>query len=205
MGTILYILFSVLGLILAWAVVVGLYVMLATIAAPPEASQPIPIGEPAQQLEGTRYLEYRVGVRIEAPASAVWALLTDAPKFPSWNSTIISIGGQIAAGQKIQLKAKVAPDRTFPLTVSTFEPNQKMVWEDGNKAFKGVRTFVLKEAGGATEVTMARGPDRGLLADGQGQAAGLPALLRRLRRRPEEGRRSRRLIPRSVPGGGASV
>ena len=39
--------------------------------------------------------------------------------------------------------------------MSTFEPSTKLVWEDGNKAFKGVRTFTLTaRTDGTTDVTM---------------------------------------------------
>lgn len=123
---------------------------------PPEASTTIALDEPAVVLDGERYLEYRVGTTIAAEPDVVWALLTDAPGYPAWNSTVISIDGTIAAGEEIELKSKVDPERTFELTVSAFEPDHKLVWEDGGSAFKGVRTFTLTAKGdGTTEVTMA--------------------------------------------------
>jgi uncharacterized protein YndB with AHSA1/START domain len=123
---------------------------------PPEASSPIALDEPATVLDGERYLEYRVGVSVTAEPEVVWSLLTDAPGYPAWNSTVISIDGNIAAGEEIELKSKVDPDRTFELTVSAFEPAQKLVWEDGGSAFRGVRTFTLTSKGdGTTAVTMA--------------------------------------------------
>lgn len=122
---------------------------------PPEAAAPVGLDGPAALLDGERYLEYRVGVTIDAKPDVVWALLTDAAAYPSWSSTVISIDGTIAKGEKIALKSKVDPKRTFELTVSTFEPNRMLVWEDGGKAFKGVRTFTLTPRGdGTTEVTM---------------------------------------------------
>ncbi|KIG14295.1 hypothetical protein DB30_06897 [Enhygromyxa salina] len=133
----------------------ALSVLTAKIQAPPSAAEPIPPDGKARKLEGERYLEYRVGVTINAPPEAVWALLTNAANFPLWNSTVTSIEGTIAEGQRIKLKAKVAPDRVFPLLVSTFEPHRRMVWEDGNKIFKGVRTFTLESNGTTTTVTMA--------------------------------------------------
>jgi uncharacterized protein YndB with AHSA1/START domain len=124
--------------------------------APPEASSPIALDEPAAVLDGDRYLEYRVGVRVAAEPEVVWALLTDAQGYPRWNSTVISIDGTIAAGEEIELVSKVDPERTFELTVSTFEPARTLVWEDGGGAFKGVRTFTLVPQGdGTTAVTMA--------------------------------------------------
>jgi len=111
---------------------------------------------PATRLDGKRYLEYRVGVHIAAEPAVVWALLTDAAGYPAWNSTVVSIDGTIAKGERIELKSTIDPKRTFGLTVSELEPNQRMVWQDGGKAFKGVRTFTLRRRDdGTTEVTMA--------------------------------------------------
>jgi uncharacterized protein YndB with AHSA1/START domain len=136
----------------AWAI----FVFTAKIEAPGEARTAIALGSAARKLEGTRYLEYRIGVTITAAPEKVWALLTNAAAFPQWNSEVLGIEGTIALGEKIKLKAKIAPDRTFPLRVSAFEPGRKLVWEDGNKIFKGVRTFTLTpNADGTTAVTMA--------------------------------------------------
>ncbi len=134
----------------------GLTLSACASTPPPETSQPVALGDPALLLDGERYLEYRVGVHVEATPQVVWGLLTDAPRYPEWNSTVISIDGTIAEGEEIALKAKIDPKRTFDLTVSTFEPNARLVWQDGGKAFKGVRTFVLTARDdGTTEVTMA--------------------------------------------------
>lgn len=123
---------------------------------PTEASSPIVLDEPAVVLDGERYLEYRVGATIAAEPEVVWALLTDAEGYPRWNSTVISIDGEIAASQEIALRSKVDPERTFELTVSTFDENRTLVWEDGGGAFRGVRTFTLTPRGdGTTEFRMA--------------------------------------------------
>ncbi len=122
---------------------------------PPEASTPIALDEPASVLDGERYLEYRVGTTIAAEPPVVWALLTDAEGYPTWNSTVISIDGRIAAGEEIELVSKVDPERTFELTVSTFEVDRTLVWEDGGGAFRGVRTFTLTPRDdGTTELRM---------------------------------------------------
>lgn len=123
---------------------------------PPAAAAPIALDQPAEVLDGERYLEYRVGATIAAEPEVLWSLLTDAQGYPAWNSTVISIDGEIVAGQEIELKAKVDPERTFELTVSTFDENRTLVWEDGGGAFKGVRTFTLTPRGdGTTEFRMA--------------------------------------------------
>jgi hypothetical protein len=86
----------------------------------------------------------------------VWALLTDAKRFPVWNSTVTSIEGEIALGQKLALKVPLDPKRTFSPKVTRFEPAREMVWSDGfAPMFRGVRTFTLRDKGaGTTEFAM---------------------------------------------------
>lgn len=113
---------------------------------------------PAEKTETTFRLEYRVSAQIDAPAAAVWALLTDAPGFPKWNSTVTSIEGKIAQGEKLAIRVPVAPGRTFSPRVVALEPAAKMVWADGMAPmFRGERTFTLEpRAGGrGTQFTMA--------------------------------------------------
>src|SRR5882757_6720387 len=94
----------------------------------------------AVKTKSTFRMEYTITINVQAPPSRLWAMLTNAADFPRWNSTLISIDGKIAAGEKINLKAKSAPDRVFALTVSEFAPERQMVWRDGNAMFAGVRT-----------------------------------------------------------------
>lgn len=125
-------------------------------APPPESQEPIALDGQAKLLDGQRYLEYRVGVEINADADAVWTLLTDAKRYPEWNSTVTELKGNIAPGETIALRSTVNPKRTFKLKVSTFEPGSRLVWEDGGRAFKGVRTFtIVARDDGTTTVTMA--------------------------------------------------
>ena len=88
-------------------------------------------------------LDYSIAIDIAAPPPVVWALLTNAKAYPQWNSTVVKLDGNIAKTETIHLVAKVAPDRTFDLKVTEYVKNEKMVWEDGGKAFAGVRTFTL--------------------------------------------------------------
>lgn len=116
----------------------------------------IPMTGRATKSKTTFRMTYAVGANINAPASRIWALLTDAKGFPQWNSTVQSIEGTVAPAQKIKLYAKIAPRRAFNLTVSEFVPDQRMVWSDGNFLFRGVRTYTLTpQADGSTNFTMA--------------------------------------------------
>ncbi|MBL8909556.1 MAG: SRPBCC domain-containing protein [Archangium sp.] len=99
-------------------------------------------------------LDYSIAITIAAPPEVVWAVLTDASGFTRWNSTLTKLEGEIARDKKVSLVSKVAPDRTFTLTVSEFEANKKMVWEDGNGMFLGVRHFTLLPSEGGTVVAM---------------------------------------------------
>ncbi len=85
-----------------------------------------------------------IEIRVQAEAEIIWAMLTNASDFPRWNSTVTSIEGPIAQGQKLSIKVKLDPKRVFKPKVKVFEPKAQMTWEDGAAPFfKGVRTFTL--------------------------------------------------------------
>lgn len=101
---------------------------------------------------------YSTSTTIAAPPSRVWEILTDASAYPSWNSTIISMGGTIAEGERIALVSTLNPKRTFKLSVSNVTAPTSMVWSDGMPLglFSGVRTFTLDASGdGGCEFSMA--------------------------------------------------
>jgi uncharacterized protein YndB with AHSA1/START domain len=92
-----------------------------------------------------------VAIDIAAPKATIWALLTDASKFASWNSTIVELTGTIAPGGKIKIRSKLAPNRTFNLRVKEFEPHNRLSWGDA----MGTRTYLLTpKADGKTRFTM---------------------------------------------------
>lgn len=95
------------------------------------------------QERGTFRREWGVRAELSAPPARIWGLLTDATEFPRWNSTVTQIEGPIAPGQKLKVKVPIS-ERTFTPTVTTFDPEARMVWSDGAAPFfKGVRTFTL--------------------------------------------------------------
>lgn len=104
---------------------------------------PTPDGK-AVLSKATFRIEYAVSIHIKAPPNRIWTLLTSANDFPRWNSTIQSIEGNIRLGEKIKLRATIAPQRVFNLNIKEFTPEQKMVWADGMAPmFTGIRTFTL--------------------------------------------------------------
>jgi uncharacterized protein YndB with AHSA1/START domain len=83
-----------------------------------------------------------VSVNIKADPAIVWALLTNAQDYPRWNSTVISIDGDIIPGGKIKLKSTLDPKRTFKLRVKSFASEKELTWGDG----KGTRVYILLPA-----------------------------------------------------------
>jgi uncharacterized protein YndB with AHSA1/START domain len=65
---------------------------------------------------------------IEAPNTTVWSLLTDLHAQLKWNSTLTSIEGKVALGERVSFKVPEAPGQMFsPKVVAYDEPNS-MVW-----------------------------------------------------------------------------
>jgi hypothetical protein len=94
---------------------------------------------------------------IRARPEQVWAILTDAPGYTDWDSSVARIEGRIAPGESIKLESKAAPGRSFPIKVTEFDPPRRMVWSGGMPIpglFKGVRTFTLAPEGDGTRYTM---------------------------------------------------
>jgi hypothetical protein len=94
---------------------------------------------------------------IHAAPTDIWAILTDAARWPEWNTTIDGIDGQIVPGGQVTVRAKASPGRAFPVKVSEFEPGRRMVWTAGMPLglFKGERTFTLTEQpGGGVQFAM---------------------------------------------------
>lgn len=94
----------------------------------------------------TFHRETSVSTVIKADEAIIWALLTNANDYPRWNSTVTSIQGTIALGEKIVLKSTLDAKRSFKLKVRDFEPTKKLVWGDG----KGQRTYSLTQNGDGT-------------------------------------------------------
>jgi len=96
-----------------------------------------------------------VEVNIQASAERIWDLLTYAPGFPRWNSTVTAVDGQIREGERLRLHVP-GTKRTFTPIVSGVVPSRRMIWSDGFvPLFKGVRTFELNaRENGSTDFVM---------------------------------------------------
>ncbi len=97
-----------------------------------------------------------VSANIRAKPEVIWALLINAANMSTWNSTVISVEGRIALGEKIKLKSISAPERVFNLKIDEFNPPLKLVWSDGAAPmFRGVRTYTLtSKSDGTTDFNM---------------------------------------------------
>ena len=92
----------------------------------------------------------RIAQHIDADPAMVWRLLTTAAEYPRWNSTVVSLDGQIALGSTIKLVSTLDPSRTFSLKVKEFEPNVLLTF--GDAMF--TRTCSLSGAAGGTRVAI---------------------------------------------------
>ena len=93
----------------------------------------------AMTIKETFSRETAVSININADPAIIWNLLTNAADYPRWNSTVISLDGEIEQGERIALKSTLDPKRTFKLKVKTFVPQRQLVWGDN----KGNRTYTL--------------------------------------------------------------
>lgn len=110
----------------------------------------------ATKTENTFRMDCSVRCDIAAAPDKIWALLTNTAGFSRWNSTVSSLKGRIATGERLELKVPLDPKRTFRPRVTKLEENRFMEWSDGmSPMFKGVRTFTLTPKGeGLTEFAM---------------------------------------------------
>ena len=105
----------------------------------------------ATTIKKTFSRETSVSIDIQADPKTIWGLLTNASNYSKWNSTVISIEGKIALGEKIQLKSYLDPKRVFKLSVKEVEADKRLVWGDA----MGKRVYSLTSNGnGQTNFSM---------------------------------------------------
>lgn len=104
----------------------------------------------ASTVKTTFSRETSVSIIIEAPSEAIWEIITNVGNYPKWNSTIVSIEGEIVENGKIKLVSTLDPKRSFKLRVKEFSPTSRLVWGDG----QGNRIYTLTEKDGTTIFTM---------------------------------------------------
>lgn len=102
--------------------------------------------------------EYLTATRIAAPAERVWAALTDAAAYSTWNPEIVRIDGVIAPNARITAHVRLGSGavRRVPQRISVFEPLRRMEWIGGLPfgLFIGRRTFTVSPTTEGTEFQM---------------------------------------------------
>ena len=87
---------------------------------------------------------YKASTTINAPAEKIWSILTDAAGYPAWDLTMVRIEGKLALGETVKFFTKLSA-QAFPVKVTAFEPNKKLVLTGGMPLglFKSERTHTL--------------------------------------------------------------
>ncbi|MBX2868443.1 MAG: SRPBCC domain-containing protein [Acidiferrobacterales bacterium] len=102
-------------------------------------------------------MKFEASIGIEAFADDIWRVLTDAPGWTEWDTTIDDLIGDMELNAKLEVYSRLSPERAFKVRVLEFSPPTQMVWKGGLPLglFSGVRTFQLTPGEGAfTEVTV---------------------------------------------------
>ena len=106
----------------------------------------IPANSTAVTTRTTFSRETAVSIPIQADPTIVWNLLTSAADFSRWNSTVVSLQGEIKAGETLQLKSTLDEKRTFTLKVKEVVPEKRLVWGDR----QGSRVYTIQKGEGNT-------------------------------------------------------
>ena len=104
---------------------------------------------------------------INARASIVWEVITDAGNLTVWESGITAIDGELRNGGTIRIKTTDAGERSLRLRVQQMH-GEVMTWTSGLPLglLKRIRTFKLSPRAGLTHLTVKEevsGPLAGLL------------------------------------------
>jgi hypothetical protein len=88
--------------------------------------------------------KYTASTTINASPQTIWSILTDASGYPNWDLSMEHIEGKLALGETVKFLTKLS-SQTFPVKVTAFEPNRKMVLTGGMPfgLFKSERTHTL--------------------------------------------------------------
>ena len=92
-------------------------------------------------------------VDIDAPAAAVWRVLTDFAAYPEWSSFLRRIEGEARAGARLRVTAELSGRKpmTFRPTVRIAEPGRELRWLGRvlmPGLFDGEHAFILEERTG---------------------------------------------------------
>jgi uncharacterized protein YndB with AHSA1/START domain len=88
--------------------------------------------------------KYSASSTINSSPESIWNILTDAGGYPHWDLSMDHIEGKLAAGETVKFFTKLST-QAFPVKVTAYEPNRKMVLTGGMPLglFKSERTHTL--------------------------------------------------------------
>ena len=103
-------------------------------------------------------LHLTTSTEIDASPEAVWAVLSDLPSYPSWNPFIREASGQLAAGERLDLRMQPDGGRAmrFRPTVLKAEPGRELRWLGRLVApgvFDGEHRFAIEPTAGGSRLT----------------------------------------------------
>jgi hypothetical protein len=94
-------------------------------------------------------------IDIDAPPSAVWAVLADLAGYPAWNPVFPQASGELEAGHTITLKTVLAGSRsmTVKAVILAADPGRELRWAGGLRGIiSGEHSFILTGHGGGTRL-----------------------------------------------------
>lgn len=88
--------------------------------------------------------KYSATITIKASPETVWKIITNASEYPGWDLSMDHIEGKLALGETVKFFTKLSA-QAFPVKVTAFEPNKRMVLTGGMPLglFKSERTHSL--------------------------------------------------------------
>jgi hypothetical protein len=103
--------------------------------------------------------EIKTEIQINAPASAVWSLLTDFNNWKSWNPTINEISGEASLNSKLSITMRCEDGKNgnkYPAQITALEKSKTLRWHAKmgfDFLFSNDRIFELKESDSGTLLT----------------------------------------------------
>lgn len=85
---------------------------------------------------------------ISATPDEVWVVLAAVNDWPSWDSGVGEVKGNVGLGRTIKVESAATPGKAFPVKVTAFDAPKVIELSGGLPfgLFRGVRTFTLAPA-----------------------------------------------------------
>lgn len=101
-------------------------------------------------------MRFEHSIDIDAPASRVWSVLSDADRWPEWTPTVTKVarlgGDDLALGSKVRIEQPKLPAAVY--TITALEPGKSFTWTTGSWFARGVAHHVIEPQGTGSRVTL---------------------------------------------------